>query len=87
MVCVAEHSWIVELFQRDAETFSGRMSFAVENEHEKEWTSKLGIFTSDGELWREHRRFAMQTLRELGLGKARVEDMVRRWPFPSPPAI
>ncbi|XP_055353572.1 cytochrome P450 2J6-like [Paramacrobiotus metropolitanus] len=33
-----------------------------------------GLAASEGELWREHRRFALSTLRDLGMGKTWFED-------------
>jgi hypothetical protein len=33
-----------------------------------------GIFFTDGEIWRVMRRFSMQSLRNLGMGKTKLEQ-------------
>lgn len=38
--------------------------------------SPRGILSSNGEEWREQRRFVMQVLRNLGLGKNQIEENV-----------
>lgn len=35
-----------------------------------------GLILSDGDLWQEQRRFALQTMRNLGMGKNRLEQLV-----------
>ena len=35
-----------------------------------------GLVTSEGSVWKSHRRFAMSTLRDLGMGKNWLEDTV-----------
>lgn len=75
VVCVAEYNKMVELFVRDGETYSGRIDFDIE-QSEEEWVGKLGFFSTDGEWLRDRRRFATQTLRELGMNRAEGEEMV-----------
>ncbi|PAA48239.1 hypothetical protein BOX15_Mlig009520g2 [Macrostomum lignano] len=36
-----------------------------------------GIVASDGKIWRDYRRFTLQTLRDLGLGRRGVEEIVQ----------
>lgn len=35
-----------------------------------------GIFFTNGEMWRENRRFALSVLRNMGLGKSLMEERV-----------
>lgn len=36
----------------------------------------IGIIVSEGELWKEHRQFAMSTLRDLGVGRRVLEPRI-----------
>ena len=36
-----------------------------------------GIGNTDGDLWKEHRKFAINTLRQFGLGKSIMENQIR----------
>ncbi|XP_037068456.1 methyl farnesoate epoxidase-like [Pollicipes pollicipes] len=42
----------------------------------RSYQQKLGLFFSEGPSWREHRRFALQHLRDLGLGKTSMESII-----------
>ncbi|XP_055353889.1 cytochrome P450 2C15-like isoform X2 [Paramacrobiotus metropolitanus] len=37
---------------------------------------RKGILFTDGEIWKEHRRFALSTLRDFGLGKTWLQDLI-----------
>ncbi|XP_055347858.1 cytochrome P450 2J6-like [Paramacrobiotus metropolitanus] len=37
---------------------------------------RYGLLASEGELWQEHRRFAMSTLKHFGMGKTWLEDAI-----------
>ncbi|XP_006831235.1 PREDICTED: cytochrome P450 2C21-like isoform X2 [Chrysochloris asiatica] len=60
------------LFDR-AEEFSGRGSFPVSDKI----TQHLGIVFSNGETWKQTRRFSLMVLRNMGMGKKTIEDRVQ----------
>ncbi|CAO2585379.1 Cytochrome P450 2C25 [Lemmus lemmus] len=55
------------------EEFSGRGSFPVAERLSK----GLGIVFSNGNRWKETKRFTLTTLRNLGMGKRTIEDRVQ----------
>ncbi|XP_038201442.1 cytochrome P450 2C26 isoform X1 [Arvicola amphibius] len=55
------------------EEFSGRGSFPIAERVNK----GLGIVFSNGNKWKETRRFSLMTLRNLGMGKRSIEDRVQ----------
>ncbi|XP_008850149.1 cytochrome P450 2C29-like [Nannospalax galili] len=56
-----------------AEEFSGRGRHPVAEKSNK----GLGIVFSNGNRWKEIRRFTLMTLRNLGMGKRNIEDRVQ----------
>uniref|UniRef100_A0A914LVD3 Unspecific monooxygenase n=1 Tax=Meloidogyne incognita TaxID=6306 RepID=A0A914LVD3_MELIC len=73
-VCVAEYNKIIETFQKDGETYSGRFKFEEFNKLVK--GISCGLVMTDGELWRGQRRFALQIFRDFGLGKNLMQDKI-----------
>ncbi|XP_071466800.1 cytochrome P450 2C18-like isoform X1 [Marmota flaviventris] len=55
------------------EEFSGRGSFPVVDRT----STGLGIILSNGNRWKEMRRFSVATLRSFGMGKRSIEECVR----------
>uniref|UniRef100_A0A1I8IXR2 Cytochrome P450 n=1 Tax=Macrostomum lignano TaxID=282301 RepID=A0A1I8IXR2_9PLAT len=55
-----------------AEVFSGRINspFILSMTHGK------GIVSAEGELWREHRRFALKVLRDFGFARSGTEEAI-----------
>ena len=38
--------------------------------------NRTGIVSSEGKVWQDNRRFALTNLKDLGLGKSRLEDTI-----------
>ena len=38
----------------------------------------LGLLASNGEIWQEHRRFALRHLRDLGMGRSSIEVHIQK---------
>ncbi|PAA93968.1 hypothetical protein BOX15_Mlig013417g1 [Macrostomum lignano] len=60
--------------QEFGDVFSGRMNSNYINS----LTHGKGIVSSEGELWREHRRFALKVLRDFGFARAGTEDSIHQ---------
>ena len=74
-VTVADIDLINEHFVKDGETFAGR---AVHNLEMLELTrnGRTGIIFTDGDIWRELRRFSLHTLRDFGLGRNLMQERI-----------
>ncbi|XP_004701111.1 cytochrome P450 2C21-like [Echinops telfairi] len=55
------------------EDFSGRGRFPVLDKI----TQHLGIVSSNGEIWKQTRRFTLMVLRNMGMGKKTIEDRIQ----------
>ncbi|KAF7637785.1 hypothetical protein Mgra_00002759 [Meloidogyne graminicola] len=73
-VCITDYNKIMETFQKDGETYSGRFRFEEFDKIIK--GGSYGIVMTDGDLWREHRRFALQIFRDFGLGKNLMQNKI-----------
>ncbi|KAI4491407.1 hypothetical protein M0804_002799 [Polistes exclamans] len=65
-VIVSDYASIKELLRR--EDFDGRLNEAYMFKA-RAFNKKLGIFFTDGEQWREQRRFALRHMRDFGFGR------------------
>lgn len=65
---------MIDTFQKDGDAYAGRFYFSDFDKLVKGGTH--GIITTDGDLWREQRRFALHVLRDFGLGKNLMEEKV-----------
>ncbi|XP_026517722.1 cytochrome P450 2B5-like [Terrapene carolina triunguis] len=64
---------VKEALVDQAEEFGGREGLALVDR-----TSKgNGLFFSNGETWRQMRRFALSTLRNFGMGKRSIEERIQ----------
>ncbi|KAH7718336.1 Protein CYP-33E2 [Aphelenchoides avenae] len=74
VVAVNDYSKIVEMFQKDGDTYAGRQCSDALDKFIRDGAS--GVLFSDGELWREQRRFAVHVLRDFGMGKGIMQERV-----------
>lgn len=65
---------MIDTFQKDAESYSGRTTFEKFDFLTKGGT--YGIINTEGDLWREQRRFALHVLRDFGLSKNLMQEKV-----------
>ncbi|KAI1710510.1 cytochrome p450 domain-containing protein [Ditylenchus destructor] len=75
VVCISEYSKIIETFLKDADTYAGRFNF-VEFDKIINMRSAGGVLFTEGDLWKEQRRFALHILRDFGLGKNLMQERV-----------
>ncbi|XP_062996476.1 cytochrome P450 2B4-like isoform X1 [Elgaria multicarinata webbii] len=72
-VVLCGHRTVKAALVDQAEEFGGRAEVSI-----AERTSKgYGLFSSNGETWRQLRRFALTTLRNFGMGKRSIEERVQ----------
>ena len=74
-IVVTDYNLINEHFLKDGDAFAGR---ALHNKEMLEWTrnGRNGIIFTDGEVWREIRRFSLHTLRDFGLGRNLMQERI-----------
>lgn len=64
---------IKEALIDQGEVFSGRGSFPVA----EKITQGFGVIFSNGERWKQIRRFSLMVLRNMGMGKKTIEDRIQ----------
>uniref|UniRef100_A0A915E2F3 Lipocalin/cytosolic fatty-acid binding domain-containing protein n=1 Tax=Ditylenchus dipsaci TaxID=166011 RepID=A0A915E2F3_9BILA len=74
VVCITDFNKIIETFQKDGETYAGRYNAAEMDKLLKGGTA--GVIFTEGELWRDQRRFTLHVLRDFGLGKNLMQENV-----------
>ena len=67
VVAVCGYEVIIDTFIKDGESYVGRPDSDEFLEIMK--NGKTGVVFTEGDLWRDHRRFTLTVLRDLGLGK------------------
>uniref|UniRef100_A0A914I341 Cytochrome P450 n=1 Tax=Globodera rostochiensis TaxID=31243 RepID=A0A914I341_GLORO len=79
VVVVTDFELMRDLFVKDGNAYAGR-HFMVKLM--AEFTAcrgtLYGVVNTEGELWKETRRFALQSMRNLGMGRARLEERFLR---------
>ncbi|XP_074873839.1 cytochrome P450 2B11-like [Carettochelys insculpta] len=73
MVVLWGYEAVKEALVDQAEEFGGREGLALA----KRTAKGNGLFFSNGETWRQMRRFALSTLRDFGMGKRSIEERIQ----------
>ncbi|CAJ0962471.1 unnamed protein product, partial [Mesorhabditis belari] len=74
IVVIADFDQMRETIVKDGDKFTDRFSFEDFNRFIR--GGLYGILTSNGEIWREQRRFTLHTLRDFGMGRNLMETRV-----------
>ncbi|KAI6193226.1 Cytochrome P450-33C9 [Aphelenchoides besseyi] len=74
LVAVTDYEMIMDTFHKDGEAFAGRWSFAQFDYMVR--GGPFGVIFTEGESWKEQRRFALQFLRDFGLGKNLMQERI-----------
>uniref|UniRef100_A0AC34F9A3 Cytochrome P450 n=1 Tax=Panagrolaimus sp. ES5 TaxID=591445 RepID=A0AC34F9A3_9BILA len=72
VVLIGDAPTMYETFVKEGEAYAGRPKMS----HSFNGEPNLGIGGIDGPLWREQRRFALQILRNFGLGRNLMQERV-----------
>ena len=73
VVTVHDSPTIYETFLKDGEAYTGRY---VAKGFKIIRGGYTGVVPTDGELWKEHRRFTLHVLRDFGLGKNLMQERI-----------
>ncbi|TKR89837.1 hypothetical protein L596_013879 [Steinernema carpocapsae] len=71
-VFVLDYDEAVQVYVKDGDAHVGRQNFALFEEMKQ----GCGVILPEGELWLEHRRFALRTLRDFGLGRNVMQEKI-----------
>ncbi|OQV16086.1 Cytochrome P450 18a1 [Hypsibius exemplaris] len=74
VVVINDFRTLRKIFSEDSA--SGRSTNSVVRRENSPFPSGIGLIGSQGDLWKTHRRFALSTLRDLGMGKNWMEDTI-----------
>uniref|UniRef100_A0A915DMA4 Steroid 5-alpha reductase C-terminal domain-containing protein n=1 Tax=Ditylenchus dipsaci TaxID=166011 RepID=A0A915DMA4_9BILA len=75
VVVVADFESMNESFEKDGDAYSQRPSF-VNDFHKLTRGGTLGIISNTGQVWQEHRRFAIHAFKDLGMGNEICEKKI-----------
>ncbi|KAK6752969.1 hypothetical protein RB195_012525 [Necator americanus] len=74
LVIISDYGTLKETFVKDGDAFAGK--FQVQEFSNVFRGGVYGIVDTVGEMWRDHRRFALHILRDFGLGKDGMEQRI-----------
>uniref|UniRef100_A0AC34QCK5 Cytochrome P450 n=1 Tax=Panagrolaimus sp. JU765 TaxID=591449 RepID=A0AC34QCK5_9BILA len=73
VVTIHDSPTIYATFLKDGENYTGRY---LTKGGEVTRDGRNGVIFTEGQLWREHRRFAIQVLKDFGLGKNLMQERI-----------
>ncbi|VDO20647.1 unnamed protein product [Haemonchus placei] len=73
-VVVADYKTMRETFVKDGDAYAGK--FTIDEVTKDYRGGRYGVLDSTGDMWREHRRFALHVLKDLGLSTNVMEQRV-----------
>lgn len=71
-IVIAGYDAIKEAFVKNGDLFADRPSLYITDKA----TRKRGMVLANGQQWKEHRRFALSTMKDFGMGKSKLEGKV-----------
>uniref|UniRef100_A0A7I4YV91 Cytochrome P450 domain containing protein n=1 Tax=Haemonchus contortus TaxID=6289 RepID=A0A7I4YV91_HAECO len=75
-VVVADYKTMKETFVKDGDAYAGKFTIdEVTNDYRG---GRYGVLDSVGDMWRDHRRFALHVLKDLGLSTNVMEQRILR---------
>ena len=74
IVAVTDYNIIAETFISNADAYTGR--FTIQKMDKFFRGGNYGVVFTEGDLWREQRRFALSVFRNLGMGRNIFEQKV-----------
>ncbi|XP_056004451.1 cytochrome P450 2B4-like [Ostrea edulis] len=76
MVIISGYDNIYEAFVKHAAQMSNRPEWILPTTKTKEGIIEPGVLLSSGDIWRRNRRFVLQTMRDFGMGKTSIDDVI-----------
>jgi cytochrome P450 family 33 len=74
IVTVNDYDTIIEMFVKDGDSYADRPYLEVFTQLTR--GGNYGIVATSGPLWQEQRRFALKVLKDFGLGKNQMQDLI-----------
>lgn len=72
-IFITSYEVMKETFVKDGDTFADKQLNQIDK---KKLQRNYGVLDTNGEMWREHRRFTLSQLRDLGLGKDLMQEKI-----------
>jgi cytochrome P450 len=77
IVCISDYSIMKEALVKQGDVFSTRPAMEEVRKGLRKSDAELGIVFSNGGVWQTSRRFAMQVMRDFGVGKKSLEEKIQ----------